>query len=82
MKSLWMLCVLALGLAVGASCGPQQEFCPNTGSTMGGKCPKAGDEGGPRMFDSGTGASQGNLCGPGFHGVGNPDGSVTCLPNP
>jgi len=78
MKSLWMLCVLGLGLALGASCGPQQEFCPNTGSTMGGKCPINADDGGPRQFDSGTGATQGNLCPPGQHGVAVGD-AVVCM---
>ena len=81
MKSLWMLCVLALGLTLGAACGPQEKFCPTTGADMGGKCPINGDDGGPRQFDSGSGANQGNLCDPGYHGVVQPDGSVACEPN-
>jgi hypothetical protein len=79
MKSLWMLCVLALGLAFGAACGPQQEFCPNTGSMMHGKCPIVGDEYHPTNTDSGSQS----LCPSNQHLEPNPDGNVIgiCVPN-
>ena len=79
MKSLWMLCVLALGLALGAGCGPQQEFCPTTGSTMGGKCPIVGDEQHPQNTDAGDMS----VCPKGTHIEANPDGNIVgiCVPN-
>jgi hypothetical protein len=79
MKSLWMLCVLSLGLALGAACGPQEEFCPNTGSTMGGKCPIVGDE--MRVVNTDGGST--SLCPQGQHLTTNPDGNVLgiCVPN-
>lgn len=75
LKSLWMLCVLAGGLSVGAACGPQKEFCPNTGTN--GVCPILGDDAHPREMDSSVG---GNLCDPGFHGEVQ-NGMVVCVPN-
>ena len=78
MKSLWMLCVLAAGLGLGAGCGPQKEFCPNTGKD--GVCPILGDDAAPLPFDSGGGASTGNLCDPGYHGVSQ-NGMIVCVPN-
>lgn len=72
-----MLCVLAVGLAFGAACGPQQEFCPNTGTN--GKCPIAGDEKKPTNMDGGDTS----LCPQGTHLAANPDGNVSgiCVPN-
>ena len=75
-----MLCVLAVGLALGAACGPQQEFCPNTGSMMGGKCPIIGDEYHPPNMDGGSTS----VCPiPGTHLTTNPDGNVLgiCVPD-
>jgi len=79
MKSLWMLCVLALGLTFGAACGPQEDFCPNTGSGMGGKCPIAGDE----MRIVNTDGGNTTLCPSGQHIEPNPDGNIVgiCVPN-
>jgi hypothetical protein len=79
MKSLWMLCVLAAGLALGGACGPQKEFCPNTGKD--GVCPILGDDASNQPIDSGAGANTGNLCPSGQHGVSQPDGTVVCVPN-
>ena len=79
MKSLWMLCVLAVGLALGAGCGPQEEFCPISGSTMGGKCPIVGDEQHPQNTDGG---GNNPLCPPGTKLMANPDGNINgiCVP--
>ncbi len=71
MKSLWMLCVLAAGLALATGCGPEKEFCPNTGHN--GVCPILGDEAGPPPdMDSG----QTSICPPGKTVVANPDGNL------
>jgi hypothetical protein len=78
MKSLWMLCVLGLGLSLAGACGPQEQFCPNTGSNMNGKCPILGDDAMARQFDSGAGNSTGNLCPVGEHGVAVGD-AIVCM---
>jgi hypothetical protein len=70
MKSLWMLCVLAAGLALGAACGPQEEFCPNTGKD--GVCPIVGDDARAPNMDGG----QMSICPPGKQVVANPDGNI------
>ncbi len=77
MKSLWMLGVLAAGLAFGAGCGPQEEFCPNTGKN--GVCPIVGDETRPVPMDAGSSS----LCPRGEHLAPNPDGNVIgiCVPD-
>jgi hypothetical protein len=79
MKSVWMLCVLALGLAFSAACGPQEKFCPNTGSMMGGKCPIVGDEQHPQNMDGGDNS----ICPKGTTLEPNPDGNIIgiCVPN-
>jgi hypothetical protein len=78
LQSLWMLCVLALGLAFGAACGPQDEFCPNTGTE--GKCPVGG--GGERKIENTDGGSTG-ICPDGTHIEPNPDGNIVgvCVSN-
>jgi hypothetical protein len=79
MKSLWMLCVLAGGLALGTGCGPQEEFCPTSGSNMGGKCPIIGDDARNNVIDGGPGS----LCPTGEHIEPNPDGNIVgiCVRN-
>jgi hypothetical protein len=79
LQSLWMLCVLALGLAFGAACGPMEDFCPNTGSGMGGKCPITGDEKRPVNMDGGDTS----VCPQGTHIAPNPDGNIVgiCVAN-
>ena len=42
-KSLWVVGALAGALTGAMGCGPQQEYCPNTG-TNGGTCPSQGDD--------------------------------------
>jgi hypothetical protein len=76
MKSLWMLGVLAAGLTFAAGCGPQEEYCPNTGKN--GICPIVGDERRPVNMDAGDT----NLCPSGQHLVANPDGNFSgiCVP--
>lgn len=76
MKSLWMLCVLAAGLALGAACGPQQAFCPNNGHN--GVCPIIGDDAMPRQFDSGMGNGGGTGCPTGQHLMCSSDGTCVC----
>ncbi len=71
MKSLWMLCVLAAGLALGTGCGPEKEFCPNTGKN--GVCPILGDDARAPNMDGGGPT---NICPQGQHVVANPDGNV------
>ncbi len=80
MKWLWMLCVLSLGLTLAVGCGPQEEFCPISGSTMGGKCPIVGDEQHPQNMDGGSTS----LCPDGTHLEPNPDGNIVgiCVANP
>ena len=77
MKSLWMLGVLAAGLALGAGCGPQENYCPNTGKN--GVCPIAGDDTRVPMTDAGDTT----LCPSGQHIEKNPDGNIfgICVPN-
>lgn len=74
MKSLWILFALSAGLAIAASCGPQQAYCPNTGKN--GVCPITGDEAG---VSTGMGGSTGGGCN-GQLEIG-PDGGLTCVPN-
>jgi hypothetical protein len=78
MKSLWMLGVLAAGLTMGAGCGPQEEYCPNTGKN--GVCPITGDDSRPPPMDDGGETS---LCPTGQHLAPNPDGNIigVCVPN-
>lgn len=76
MKSLWMLCVLAAGLALGSGCGPQEKYCPNTGNN--GVCPILGDDAAPRQMDSGNGNNGGTGCPAGQHLMCGSDGTCTC----
>lgn len=76
MKSLWMLCVLAAGLAVSAGCGPQEKFCPNIGKN--GVCPIAGDDAAIKQFDSGSGNNGGTGCQPGTHLMCDSNGNCVC----
>ena len=78
MKSLWILFVLSGALAIGASCGPQQAFCPNTGNN--GVCPIVGDDAAPIQ---GTGGSTGPACPTGQQLMTNPDGNagLICVPS-
>ena len=77
MKSLWILFALSAGLAIAASCGPQQAYCPNTGKN--GVCPITGDEAG---VSNGTGGNGGtNGCPAGQQLEPNPDGGgLICVP--
>lgn len=76
MKSLWMLGVLAAGLTLAAGCGPQEDYCPNTGKN--GVCPIVGDERRIVQMDAGDM----NLCPSGQHLAPNPDGNILgiCVP--
>jgi len=75
-KSLWMVCALAGVLAGAVGCGPQQAFCPNTG-TKGGVCPIVGDD-----AQAPPGVDADNGCPTGQHFVINPVTLVgSCVPD-
>lgn len=82
MKSLWKLLGLVgalsavITIAVAAGCGPQQAFCPNTGTS--GICPIQGDDAQamPGVDAEGMGCDAGSSLGidPVTH-------MLTCIPN-
>jgi hypothetical protein len=81
MKSLFAVFVLAGGLVLVSSCGPQNAFCPNVAADAGGVCPIFGDDGMAPQMDMGSG----NVCPSGQHLGDNPDGNTglicVCISN-
>jgi hypothetical protein len=75
-KSLWLVCALSGALVGAAGCGPEQAYCPNTGTN--GVCPILGDD--ASMSNGGSGGSI--TCDAGFQFLPNDAGQFACRPIP